>query len=112
MTLFSRMLQNTADRFLYAVGNQEAAGRLNLSFATAEVRKQWARYAGRKGIRAPTIRHISNFLTLEYGLQLDDDIVGRLVKVSGHDEAVPMDMALPRIANALLDSGVLVFNRD
>lgn len=105
MTLFSRMLQNTADRFLYAIGSSEAEGRLNLSFATAEVRKQWGRYAGRKGIRAPTIRDLSEFLTIEYGADFNRDH-------SGRNEVVDLDEALPKIANALLDSGVLVVNRN
>jgi hypothetical protein len=105
MGLFNKMLQNTTDRFLYAIGSSEAEGRLNRSYATAELRKQWGRYAGRKGIRAPTIRDLSEFLTIEYGADFDRDHTGR-------NEAVDLDEALPKIANALLDRGMLVVSRD
>lgn len=98
------MLQNTADRFLYAIGSSKAEGRLNLSFATAELRKQWGKYAGRKGIRNPTIRHLSEFLTIEYGAEFDRDH-------SGRNEVVDLDKALPKLANTLLDRGLLVVAR-
>jgi hypothetical protein len=110
MGVFSRMMQNAADRVAFGLGSQTAAGRLNLSAATAEVRKQWGAYAGRKAIRAPTIRHVSNFLAFQFGGSWDEELVSR---VTGADPGETLDMndVLPRLADMLLDSGVIVVER-
>jgi hypothetical protein len=99
------MLQNTTDRFLYAIGSSEAEGRLNLSYATATLRGEWSKYAGRKGIRQPTTRHLYEFLRIVYGVEFDRDF-------SDANEVVDLDEALLKIANALIDSGALVVARD
>jgi len=110
MGLLNRMVRNAADRVAFGLGSQSAVGRLNLSAATAEVRKQWGAYAGRKAIRAPTIQHVSNFLAFQYGVGWDEELVGR-VTGAAPGEVLDMDSVFPRLADMLLDSGVIVVER-
>ena len=110
MGMFERMIQNAADRLAYACGSQQAAGRLNLSLATADVRAKWNQYVGRKGIRAPTVHDVSDFMAFQYGVEWDESLVARLAGQVGRG-ALDMDLALPRIADLLLDSGVFEVHR-
>lgn len=104
------MLRNAADRVAYGFGSQSAAGRLNLSAATAEVRARWGQYAGRKAIRSPAIRQVSDFLEFQYGVSWDDELLSRVTGANSGG-MLDMDVVLPRLADMLLDSGVIEVER-
>lgn len=111
MGFFNKMLQNAADRVAYGFGSQAAAGRLDLNATTIEVKKQWARYAGRNGVSQPTTGHLANFLNYAWGAQVDAEDVADLIGGAGHQNPVDMDVAAPRLANALLENGLVVIQR-
>jgi hypothetical protein len=111
MGFFNKMLQNAADRVAYGFGSQAAAGRLDLNAVTVEVKKQWARYAGRNGISQPTTRHLANFLNYAWGAQVEAEDIAELVGHTGSQNAVDMDIAAPRMANVLLENGLVVIQR-
>lgn len=111
MSLFRQMLQNLSDRVAYAFGSQEAAGRLNLGAATAEVRSKWNQYAGRKGIRAPVIHDVAQFLAFQYGLPMSDEDVAHMLGRAPQRGVLDMSDVLPRLADALMDNGDIVIER-
>lgn len=110
MSIFRRIMQNASDRLAYAFGSEEAAGRLNLGAATAEVRSKWNQYAGRKSIRAPVVHDVAQFLAIQYGLPITDEDVAHML---GRTTRAVLDMSdvLPRLADALMDNGVLAVER-
>lgn len=82
-----------------------------LSAATAEVANRWRAYAEGRNIRTPAVRQVAAFLQVEYGIEWSDNLVARLV--GGSDAAAQVDMSsvIPRLADMLLDSGVLRVER-
>jgi hypothetical protein len=107
MGFFNRKLQEVSDRILYGFGSQEAAGRLMLAAATDEVRTQWGRYAGRNGIRRPTVRQFLEFAEFQYGFELSEDDEHRIFGSNIDVKTVDMDAMCPRFANMLLEQGVI-----
>jgi hypothetical protein len=84
------------------------AGRqAELSAAEAEVRSRWRDFADRHGISAPTIAHVSHFLASQYGINWDEALVRCLAGDSRTTGALDMTLALRRMADLLLDSGMI-----
>lgn len=95
------------DRILYGLGNQEAAGRLILKAATDQVRADWGRYAGRKGIRRPTVRQFLEFAEFQYGFELSEEDEHRIFGSNIDVKTVDMDAMCPRFADMLIEEGII-----
>lgn len=110
MGFFGKMMQNVADRVASGLGSEAASGRLDLAAATSALTAAWWRYAGRKGIRQPTVNHLIAFLQMQYGFELEPYAVSRAIGASP-SQTVDVDRVMPRIANILLDHGLIGIER-
>lgn len=106
MGFFGAKLQEFSDRLAYGFGSQEALGRLTLAAATRTLLAGWRRYAGRKRIRQATVRDLLHFLQLEHGIEVPSDAVSAIF--GGTTSArIDVEPIMPRIADILLDNGLI-----
>lgn len=106
MSMFSRMIQNLSDRVAVGFGSEAAKGRLHLSAATDELMRGWARYAGRKGISRPTVQHLLDFLRVSYGIEVPANSVTAMFGATA-SQSVDVEAIMPRVADVLIDSGLI-----
>ena len=99
MSFIDRMLQNAANRVAYGLGSQAAAGRLEIGAVAKDVKKHWARYLGREGVRNPNVSHVQDFLNFQYGLETEQGAFGA--------GTVDMETLAPRLANVLIRNGLV-----
>ncbi len=95
-------IDQIVDQILCAFGNSRAMGRVELRSASKIVRTEWEKYAGRNGIRTPTLGNFRRFMALAFGIQTDeDDDIDLAANVN-------LDVLIPRVANILIDNGTIV----
>jgi len=78
-----------------------------LTAATDEVRKQWGRYAGRRGIRRPTVREFLEFVEFQYGFVLSEEDEYRIFGKDIDINTVDMDSMYQRFANMLIEQRII-----
>ena len=101
------ILTTIQDRLLYAIGNEEAAGRLMRAAAIKDSQKQWRRYLGRHGVRQPNVRHFLNFIGLQYGLEISHDDERRIFGRDVEKVTFDFEKLAPRFANILINQGII-----
>jgi len=111
MGLLNRMVQNFTDRVAVGFGSEAAKGRLHLSAATDELMSGWARYAGRKGISRPTVQHLLDYLRTSHGIEVPSNSVSTIFGAAA-SQTVDVEAIMPRIADVLIDAGLIEIERD
>lgn len=106
MGLISRMIRNFGDRLAVGFGDEAAKGRLHLSAATEELMRGWARYAGRKGISRPTVQHLIDFLRISYEIEVPSNSVSAIFGATA-SQTLDVEAVMPRIADVLIDAGLI-----
>jgi hypothetical protein len=105
------MIRNFSDRLAVGFGDEAAKGRLHLSAATEELMRGWARYAGRKGISRPTVQHLIDYLHISYGIDVPATSVSAIFGATA-SQTVDVEAIMPRIADVLIDAGLIEIASD
>jgi hypothetical protein len=111
MKFLKKIAQNVTDRVAYGLGDRAALGRLDLAAATDILTTSWLHYAGRKGVRQPTIGDLLHYLRITY--DIDETVI--FGEDTTYDEdttaRVDIDVIMPRIADILMDECLLEIER-
>ena len=87
MSFFERIAQRTGDKLMYALGSQQAKGRLKVGVAIDKIHSDWAVYRGTNG-SSKNWQNFVQFMDREYGADLDVGMFDRNTSGSDIDDIV------------------------
>lgn len=100
-------LTTIKDRFLYGIGNEEAAGRLMRAAAVKDIRKRWSRFLGLNNIRQPNLQHFLKFIATQYGLELSEADELRIFGREASRLSFDFERWAPSFATLLINQGII-----
>jgi hypothetical protein len=101
------LLTTIKDRFLYGIGNEEAAGRLMHAAAVNDIRKRWKRFLGLHNIRQPSLQHFLKFIATQYGLELSEADEVRIFGREASRLSFDFERWAPSFATLLINQGII-----
>ncbi|URI15583.1 hypothetical protein [Brevundimonas albigilva] len=102
MSFLERAFQRAGDRIMYALGSDEAEGRLRAGVVADKLHKDWAVHRGATNGRK-NWKGFVRFMDSQYGVELDPGIFD--ANTSGED----LDQIIAHVAGQMLQNGQAEF---